>query len=44
MAELKKYSYGNNNSLWYEPIGDYYFSCLILQAEEETINLCEGAS
>lgn len=32
---MDKYIFDKNNGLWYELIGDYYFPCLTVPAEEE---------
>lgn len=32
---MDKYIYDESNGLWYELLGDYYFPCLTLTAEEE---------
>ena len=32
---MNKYIFNENNGLWYELIGDYYFPCLTVPAEEE---------
>ncbi len=32
---MDKYIFDENNGLWYELIGDYYFPCLTVPAEEE---------
>ena len=32
---MDKYIFNENNSLWYELVGDYYFPCLAVPAEEE---------
>ena len=32
---MDKYIFDKSNGLWYELIGDYYFPCLIVPAEEE---------
>lgn len=32
---MDKYIFDESNSLWYELIGDYYFPCLTVPAEEE---------
>lgn len=32
---MDKYIDDENNSLWYEPQGDYYIPCLILSADKE---------
>lgn len=32
---MDKYIFNENNSLWYELVGDYYFPCLTVSAEEE---------
>lgn len=32
---MDKYIFDENNGLWYELIGDYYFPCLTVSAEEE---------
>lgn len=32
---MEKYIYDQNNSLWYELLGDYYYPCLTVPAEEE---------
>lgn len=32
---MDKNIFGKNNGLWYELIGDYYFPCLTVPAEEE---------
>ena len=32
---IDKYIFDENNGLWYELIGDYYFPCLTVPAEEE---------
>ncbi len=32
---MDKYIFDNNNGLWYELQGDYYFPCLTLPAEKE---------
>ena len=32
---MDKYIFNENNGLWYELIGDYYFPCLTVPAEEE---------
>lgn len=32
---MDKYIFDQNNGLWYELIGDYYFTCLTVPAEEE---------
>ena len=32
---MDKYIFNENNSLWYELAGDYYFPCLTVPAEEE---------
>ncbi len=32
---MDKYIFNENNSLWYELVGDYYFPCLTVPAEEE---------
>lgn len=33
---MDKYLFDNNNGLWYELQGDYYFPCLTLLAEKES--------
>ena len=35
MTEMKKHIYDENNSLWYELIGDYYIPVLTLSSEEQ---------
>ena len=32
---MDKYIFDESNGLWYELIGDYYFPCLAIPAEEE---------
>ena len=32
---MDKYIFNETNGLWYEMIGDYYFPCLTVPAEEE---------
>ena len=32
---MNKYIFDKNNGLWYELIGDYYFPCLSVPAEEK---------
>ena len=32
---MDKYIFDESNGLWYELIGDYYFPCLTVPAEEE---------
>ena len=32
---MDKYIFNENNGLWYELVGDYYFPCLAVPAEEE---------
>lgn len=32
---MDKYIFDENNGLWYELIGDYYFPCLAVPTEEE---------
>ena len=32
---MDKYIFNENNGLWYELVGDYYFPCLTVPAEEE---------
>ena len=32
---MDKYIFNENNSLWYELVGDYYFPCLAVPAEEK---------
>lgn len=32
---MDKYIFDENNGLWYELVGDYYFPCLTVPAEEE---------
>lgn len=32
---MDKYIFDETNGLWYEMIGDYYFPCLTVPAEEE---------
>ncbi len=32
---MDKYFFNKNNGLWYELVGDYYFPCLTVPAEEE---------
>ena len=32
---MDKYIFDKNNGLWYELIGDYYFPCLTVPAEEK---------
>ena len=32
---MDKYIFNETNSLWYELVGDYYFPCLTVPAEEE---------
>ena len=32
---MDKYIFDKNNGLWYELVGDYYFPCLTVPAEEE---------
>ncbi len=32
---MDKYIFNENNGLWYELIGDYYFPCLTVPSEEE---------
>ena len=32
---MNKYIFNENNGLWYELIGDYYFPCLTVPSEEE---------
>lgn len=32
---MNKYIFNENNGLWYELIGDYYFPCLSVPAEEK---------
>ena len=32
---MDKYIFDENNGLWYELIGDYYFPCLTVPTEEE---------
>ena len=32
---MNKYIFNENNSLWYELVGDYYFPCLAVPAEEK---------
>lgn len=32
---MYKYTFDENNGLWYELIGDYYFPCLTVPTEEE---------
>ena len=34
-SNMDKYIFDENNGLWYELIGDYYFPCLTVPAEEE---------
>ena len=31
---MEKYIYDNNNGLWYELQGDFYFPCLVLDKED----------
>ena len=33
--DMDKYIFDKNNGLWYELIGDYYFPCLTVPAEEK---------
>ena len=32
---MDKYIFDENNGLWYELIGDYYFPCLTVPTEKE---------
>lgn len=32
---MDKYIFNENNGLWYELVGDYYFPCLTVPTEEE---------
>ncbi len=32
---MDKYIFDENNGLWYELVGDYYFPCLTVPSEEE---------
>lgn len=32
---MDKYIFNENNSLWYDLVGDYYFPCLTVPTEEE---------
>ena len=32
---MDKYIFNENNGLWYELVGDYYFPCLTVPAEKE---------
>lgn len=34
---MDKYIFNETNGLWYELIGDYYFPCLTVPAEEEQL-------
>ena len=34
---MDKYIFNENNSLWYELVGDYYFPCLTVPTEEEQL-------
>lgn len=34
---MDKYIFNENNGLWYELVGDYYFPCLTVPAEEQSI-------
>lgn len=38
---MDKYIFNENNGLWYELVGDYYFPCLTVPAEEEQpVSVC----
>ena len=36
---MDKYIFNENNGLWYELVGDYYFPCLTVPAEEQSIGV-----
>ena len=36
---MDKYIFDENNGLWYELIGDYYFPCLTVPTEEQSIGV-----
>lgn len=36
---MDKYFFDKNNGLWYELVGDYYFPCLTVPAEEPSISV-----
>lgn len=36
---MDKYIFDKNNGLWYELIGDYYFPCLTVPAEEQPVGI-----
>ena len=37
---MDKYIFNETNGLWYELVGDYYFPCLTVPAEENSRSAC----
>lgn len=36
---MDKYVFNENNNLWYELVGEYYFPCLTVPAEEQPVGV-----
>lgn len=36
---MDKYVFNENNNLWYELVGDYYFPCLTVPAEKQPVSV-----